>query len=122
MALDETQVKEGVDRDTVDAVRQVGGAYKYGWETDIEMDYAPLGLDESIVRLISEKNGEPEWMTDWRVAAYNRWLEKKEPTWAMIDYPKIDFQNQYYYARPKSMQVKPESLDDVDPKLLATYE
>ena len=121
-ALDEMQVKEGVDRDTVDTVREVGGAYKYGWETDIEMDYAPLGLDEDIVRLISTKNEEPDWMTEWRLAAYRRWLEKKEPTWAMVDYPKIDFQQQYYYARPKSMEVKPKSLDEVDPKLLATYE
>src|SRR6056297_2792051 len=121
-ALDEMQVKEGVDRETVDTVRQVGGAYKYGWETDIEMDYAPMGLDEDIVRLISTKNEEPEWMTDWRLQAYRRWLEKKEPTWAMVDYPEIDFQKQYYYARPKSMEVKPKSLDEVDPKLLATYE
>ncbi|TDE35273.1 Fe-S cluster assembly protein SufB [Antarcticimicrobium sediminis] len=118
---DQTQVKEGVDQDTVDAVREVGGAYKYGWETDIEMDYAPKGLTEDIVRLISSNNGEPEWMTQWRLQAYARWLKMKEPDWAMIDYPEIDFQDQYYYARPKSMEVKPKSLDDVDPKLLATY-
>ncbi|WP_226941859.1 Fe-S cluster assembly protein SufB [Pseudooceanicola spongiae] len=114
-------VKEGVDQETVDAVRKVGGAYKYGWNTDIEMDYAPMGLNEDIVRLISSKNGEPEWMLEWRLQAYRRWLEKEEPTWAMVDYPKINFQNQYYYARPKSMEVKPQSLDDVDPKLLETY-
>ena len=120
-ALDETQVKEGVDQETVDAVRQVGGAYKHGWETDIEMDYAPKGLTPDIVRLISEKNEEPEWMTEWRLQAYARWLTKKEPNWAMVDYPEIDFQDQYYYARPKSMQEKPKSLDDVDPKLLETY-
>ena len=116
-----TGVKEGVDQDTVDAVREVGGAYKYGWSTDIEMDYAPLGLNPDIVKLISEKNEEPEWMLEWRLAAYERWLTKKEPNWAMVDYPEIDFQNQYYYARPKSMAVKPKSLDDVDPKLLETY-
>ncbi|GAA6201072.1 Fe-S cluster assembly protein SufB [Aquicoccus sp. SU-CL01552] len=120
--MDQTQVKEGVDQDTVDAVREVGGAYKYGWETEIEMDYAPKGLTEDIVRLISDKNGEPEWMTEWRLQAYARWLKMKEPDWAMVEYPEIDFQNQYYYARPKSMEVKPKSLDDVDPKLLATYE
>ena len=125
-ALDETVldsgVKEGVDQETVDAVREVGGAYKYGWSTDIEMDYAPKGLNEDIVRLISSKNDEPEWMLEWRLEAYRRWLTKTEPDWAMVDYPEIDFQDQYYYARPKSMEVKPKSLDEVDPKLLATYE
>ena len=120
-ALDDTQVKQGVERDTVDAVRAVG-TYKHGWETDIETDYAPLGLDVDIVRLISAKNGEPEWMTEWRLGAYERWLQKREPTWAMVDYPKIDFQKQYYYARPASMQTKPKSLEEVDPKLLETYE
>ena len=80
------------------------------------------GLSEDIVRLISEKNNEPEWMLEWRLVAYRRWLELKEPDWAMVDYPEIDFQDQYYYARPKSMEVKPKSLDEVDPKLLATYE
>ena len=121
-AADTVQVKDGVDQETVDAVREVGGAYKYGWETDIEMEYAPKGLTPDIVRLISEKNEEPEWMTDWRLQAYDRWLQKEEPDWAMVDYPEIDFQDQYYYARPKSMEVKPKSLDEVDPKLLATYE
>ena len=114
-------VKEGVDQETVDAVREVGGKYKYGWSTDIEMEYAPKGLTPDIVRLISEKNEEPEWMLEWRLAAYDRWLTKKEPDWAMVDYPEIDFQDQYYYARPKSMAEKPKSLDDVDPKLLETY-
>lgn len=115
------QVKEGIDQETVDAVREVGGAYKHGWSTDVETEFAPKGLTPDIVRLISEKNGEPEWMTDWRLAAYERWLTKVEPDWAMLDYPEINFQDQYYYARPKSMKIKPKSLDDVDPKLLATY-
>ena len=119
---DLTDVKDGVDQETVDAVREVGGAYKYGWETEIEMEYAPKGLTEDIVRLISEKNEEPEWMTEWRLEAFARWKKLKEPEWAMLDYPEIDFQDQHYYARPKSMEKKPESLDDVDPKLLATYE
>ncbi|MDF0599447.1 Fe-S cluster assembly protein SufB [Psychromarinibacter sp. C21-152] len=118
----DSQVKEGVDQETVDAVRSMAGKYKYGWETDIEMDYAPKGIDEDIVRLISEKNGEPEWMTEWRLGAYRRWLEKEEPNWAMVEYPRIDYQEQYYYAKPKSMQEKPKSLDEVDPKLLETYE
>ena len=118
---EKVQAKDGVDQDTVDAVQSVGEKYKYGFETDIEMEYAPLGVNEDIVRLISSKNDEPEWMTDWRLAAFRRWQQMEEPDWAMVDYPKIDFQNIYYYAKPKSMAVKPKSLDEVDPKLLETY-
>ena len=121
MAMDDIQVKDGVDAETVEAVKALSGTYKHGWNTEIEMEYAPKGLSEDIVRLISSKNDEPEWMLDWRLAAYRRWLELKEPGWAMVDYPTIDFQDQYYYARPKSMEEKPKSLDDVDPKLLETY-
>ncbi|MEM6635010.1 MAG: Fe-S cluster assembly protein SufB [Pseudomonadota bacterium] len=120
-ALD-TNVREGVDRETVETVQSMAGKYKYGWETEIEMEFAPKGLSEDIVRLISDKNGEPEWMTDWRLQAYRRWLQMKEPDWAMINYPRIDYQEQYYYAKPKSMTEKPKSLDEVDPALLATYE
>lgn len=114
-------VKDGVDQETVEAVRSVGGHYKYGWETEVEMDYAPKGLDSDIVRLISAKNNEPEWMTNWRLDAFSRWEKLEEPNWAMVDYPKIDYQDIYYYASPKSMAEKPKSLDDVDPKLLETY-
>jgi len=114
-------VKDGVDQETVEAVRSVGGHYKYGWETEIEMDYAPKGLNSDIVRLISAKNNEPEWMTNWRLDAFSRWEKLEEPNWAMVDYPKIDYQDIYYYASPKSMAEKPKSLDDVDPKLLETY-
>ncbi|MGR3433614.1 MAG: Fe-S cluster assembly protein SufB, partial [Shimia sp.] len=121
-ALDKINVKDGVEAETVEKVAALAGKYKHGWETEIEMEYAPKGLSEDIVRLISGKNEEPEWMTEWRLAAYRRWLEMKEPTWAMVSYPEIDFQDQYYYARPKSMEVKPKSLDEVDPKLLETYE
>ncbi|MDQ2093019.1 Fe-S cluster assembly protein SufB [Rhodalgimonas zhirmunskyi] len=120
--LDEAQVKEGVEEETVEAVRSLGEKYKYGWETDVEMEYAPKGLNTDIVRLISEKNEEPAWMTEWRLQAFERWTQMEEPNWAMVQYPEIDFQDQYYYARPKSMVEKPKSLDDVDPKLLATYE
>ena len=120
-AGDTLQVKEGVDQETIDAVREVS-TYKYGWNTDIEMEYAPKGLNEDIVKLISEKNNEPEWMTSWRLEALERWSKMTEPKWAMVNYPEIDFQDQYYYARPKSMVEKPKSLDEVDPKLLATYE
>jgi len=120
-ALDNVTVKDGVEEETVEAVKSLAGAYKYGWETEIEMEYAPKGLTEDIVRLISKNNEEPEWMTDWRLEAYRRWLKLEEPDWAMVDYPEIDFQDQYYYARPTSMIEKPKSLDDVDPKLLETY-
>ncbi|WP_413788604.1 Fe-S cluster assembly protein SufB [Paludibacillus litoralis] len=122
MPLEDMRVKEGVDGDTVEAVRTVGESYKYGFSSDIETEFAPMGLSEDIVRLISKRNEEPEWMTEWRLAAYRRWLEMEEPDWAMVSYPKIDFQAQYYYARPASMiEKRPQSLDDVDPALLATY-
>ncbi|WP_415392709.1 Fe-S cluster assembly protein SufB [Paracoccus sp. SJTW-4] len=116
----EIEVREGVDRETVETVASMG-SYKYGWDTEIEMEYAPKGINEDIVRLISQKNEEPEWMTEWRLAAFRRWQTMTEPSWAMLNYPEIDFQDQYYYARPKSMAVRPKSLDEVDPKLLATY-
>ena len=123
-ALDkaETEVRDGVDRETIETVKAMSGTYKYGWATDIETEFAPKGLNEDIVRLISSKNGEPEWMTEWRLAAYRRWLQLEEPRWAMLHYPEIDYQDQYYYAKPKSMSGKPKSLDEVDPQLLATYE
>jgi len=121
--LDDTllDVRDGVDRETIETVAAMSGEYKHGWETEIEMDFAPKGLNEDIVRLISGKNDEPSWMLDWRLDAYRRWLKMVEPTWAMVNYPTIDYQDQYYHAKPKSMAVKPKSLDDVDPKLLATY-
>jgi Fe-S cluster assembly protein SufB len=118
----EAKVKDGVDQETVDAVRSVGERYKYGWDSDIETEFAPKGVNEDIVRLISEKKGEPEWMLEWRLAAFRRWEQMDEPEWAMVDYPKIDFQDQYYYAQPKSFAEKPKSLDEVDPELLRTYE
>ena len=120
-AEDQIEVRDGVDRETIETVAAMAGKYKHGWETDIETEYAPKGLNEDIVRLISEKNGEPDWMLDWRLAAFRRWLQMEEPRWAMLNYPEIDYQDQYYYAKPKSMAVKPKSLDEVDPKLLATY-
>ena len=115
------QAKEGVDQETVDAVKKLG-TYKHGWETEVEMDFAPKGLDEGIVRLISERNGEPDWMTEWRLEAFRRWQGLKEPDWSMLRYAPVDYQAQYYYAKPASMKEKPKSLDDVDPKLLETYE
>ncbi|MDP4031913.1 MAG: Fe-S cluster assembly protein SufB [Pseudorhodobacter sp.] len=118
---DSVEVRDGVDRETIEAVHAMSGKYKYGWETEIEMEYAPKGLSEDIVRLISQKNREPEWMLDWRLAAYRRWVKLEEPRWAMLDFPDIDYQDQYYFAKPKSMGDKPKSLAEVDPKLLATY-
>ena len=115
-------VRDGVDIETVNTVKSVGAQYKYGFVTDIEMDFAPKGISESIVRLISKKNNEPSWMTDWRLKAYRRWIKLEEPDWAMINHPPIDYQDLYYYAKPESMNVKPKSLDEVDPKLLETYE
>jgi Fe-S cluster assembly protein SufB len=122
MAALDLEVRDGVDRETIETVHAMSGTYKHGWSTEIEMDYAPKGVSEDIVRLISAKNEEPGWMLDWRLAAYRRWVLMTEPTWAMVNYPAIDYQDQYYYAKPKSMAVKPKSLDEVDPKLLATYE
>jgi len=108
-------------RETVDQVRALDvDKYKYGFETTIESIKAPKGLNESIVRYISEKKGEPRWMLDWRLDAFQRWQAMTEPTWAKVDYPKIDFQELHYYAAPKSTD-GPRSLDEVDPALLATY-
>jgi Fe-S cluster assembly protein SufB len=95
--------------------------YKYGFETTIEAEKAPKGLNEDIIRFISAKKNEPEWMLEWRLKAYERWLTMEEPSWARVDYPKIDFQDAYYYAAPKN-QSGPKSLDEVDPELLKTYE
>ncbi|HEY8213294.1 MAG TPA: Fe-S cluster assembly protein SufB [Methylocystis sp.] len=96
-------------------------AYKYGFSTDIESEKAPKGLNEDIVRFISAKKSEPQWLTDWRLEAYRRWLTMPEPRWARVHYPRIDFQDLYYYAAPKSAP-GPKSLDEVDPELLRTYE
>ncbi len=120
--MEMTKIKDGVDKNTLETVKSVGGKYKHGWETEIEMEFAPKGVNEEIVRLISEKNSEPQWMTEWRLSAFNRWKEMKEPSWAMVNYPEIDYQDQYYYAKPKSMVKRPKSLDEVDPTLLETYQ
>jgi Fe-S cluster assembly protein SufB len=93
--------------------------YKWGFITDIEADAAPPGLNEEIVRFISMKKGEPDWMLQWRLKAYQKWLTMTEPHWAKLHYPPIDYQNTIYYSAPKP---KKKSLDEVDPELLATYE
>ncbi len=96
-------------------------AYKYGFVTDIESEKAPKGLSEEIVRFISAKKNEPEWLTEWRLAAYRRWLTMDEPLWARVEHSPIDYQDLYYYSAPKSTP-GPASLEDVDPELLRTYE
>ena len=109
-------------QETVDRVKALDvDAYKYGFFTDIESDKAPKGLDESTVRFISARKNEPEWMTEWRLDAFRRWLTMQEPNWARVDYPKIDYQDLYYYSSPKNSP-GPKSLEDVDPELLRTYE
>ena len=104
--------------DTVQSLTESG--YKWGFETNIEMDIAPKGLSEDTIRMISAKKQEPEWLLEWRLSAYRAWLEMTEPNWAKVGYPKIDFQDIHYYAAPK--RPAPKSLDDVDPELLAMYE
>ena len=95
--------------------------YKYGFVTDVEQEMAPKGLNEDIVRYISAKKDEPEWLLEWRLRAYRLWLEMPEPQWAKVEFPPLDYQDAYYYAAPKNTE-KPKSLDEVDPELLATYE
>jgi Fe-S cluster assembly protein SufB len=108
-------------QETVEQVRRIDvDQYKYGFVTDIESEKAPKGLSEDTVRFISAKKSEPQWMLDWRLEAYKRWLTMREPTWARVDYPKIDYQNAYYYSAPKKKALA--SLDEVDPEILKTYE
>jgi Fe-S cluster assembly protein SufB len=96
--------------------------YKYGFYTDVETDSAPPGLNEDIIRLISTKKKEPEFMLEWRLKAYRHWLKMKEPTWPHVHYPPIDYQKSVYYSAPKKRTDGPRSLEEVDPKLLETYE
>jgi Fe-S cluster assembly protein SufB len=108
-------------QETIERVRRIDvDQYKYGFVTDIESDKAPKGLSEDIVRFISAKKTEPEWMLAWRLEAYRRWLTMREPTWARVDYPKINYQDYYYYSAPKKKALA--SLDEVDPEILRTYE
>ncbi|QTL03508.1 Fe-S cluster assembly protein SufB [Aquabacter sp. L1I39] len=107
-------------QETIDLAKSIDvDQYKYGFVTDIESEKAPKGLSEDTVRYISAKKNEPEWMLEWRLDAFRRWLTMEEPTWARVSYPKIDFQDYYYYAAPKA---KPKSLDEIDPEILATYD
>ena len=118
-----TQAKDNIEKETVEQVQSLAGEkYKYGFSSDIDSEKAPKGLNEDIIRFISAKKEEPEWLLEWRLDAFERWLTMSEPEWAMVDYPQIDYQDLYYYSAPKSMDDRPETLDDVDPELLRTYE
>ena len=109
-------------QETIERVRRIDvDQYKYGFVTDIESDKAPKGLSEDIVRFISAKKNEPEWMLEWRLKAYRAWLTMEEVSWAKLDIPQIDFQDAYYYAEPKA-KPKLGSLDEVDPEILRVYE
>jgi Fe-S cluster assembly protein SufB len=116
------KVKDGIEAETVEGVRALeADKYKYGFETDVEQELAPKGLNEDIVRFISAKKEEPEWMLEWRLDAYKRWLTMEEPKWAMVDYPKIDYQDAYYYAAPEG-KAKYDSIDDVPEEILKDFE
>ena len=106
---------------SVDLERLAEEEYKYGFVTDVEQEVAPKGLDEDVIRMISAKKNEPEWLLEWRLGAYERWKEMKEPRWAFIRYPEIDFNDISYYAAPKS-NPRPKSLDEIDPEIKETYD
>ncbi len=106
-----------------DLVEQITNSeYKYGFVTDIEQEFAPKGLSEDIVRFISRKKNEPEFMLNWRLKAYQYWLNMKEPSWPNLSYPPIDYQDAYYYAAPKSQKEGPHSLDELDPEIIKTFD
>src|SRR5687768_12263393 len=109
-------------QETIERVRRIDvDQYKYGFVTEIESEKAPKGLSEDTIRFISAKKSEPQWMLEWRLDAYRRWLTMREPTWARVEYGPIDYQNLYYYSAPKK-KVGPKSLDEIDPEILRTYE
>ena len=111
-----------IDANTAEQVKELEvDKYKYGFVTDIEMETAPKGLNEDIIRFISSKKEEPNWLLEWRLKAYRHWLTMEEPDWAKVGYDPIDYQDLYYYAAPKTID-RPKSLDEVDPELLKTYE
>jgi Fe-S cluster assembly protein SufB len=120
MTSNDVIVKEGIEKATVDTVRDLE-TYKYGFTTNIESVKAPKGLSEDTVRFISAKKDEPQWMLDWRLDAFARWRQMEEPDWSGLKYPPIDYQDHFYYAEPKS-GAKYESIDDVPPEILADFE
>ena len=106
---------------TAEALDAINTGYKWGFETDIEMDLAPKGLNEDIIRLISDRKNEPAWMLEGRLKAFSEWQKMEEPNWARVNHPPIDYQDLHYYAAPKK-KAGPKSLDEVDPELLKMYE
>lgn len=110
-----------VDKDTAILEEVTSSDYKYGFVTDIDADQAPMGLNEDIIRFISAKKEEPQWMLEWRLKAFQQWKDMKEPNWANVDFPSINYQDIIYYSAPKQ-KVAPKSLDEVDPELLDTFE
>ena len=118
----EVVVKEGIDQGTVDAAKALESEnYSAGFVTDVETEFAPKGLNEDIIRYISAKKEEPEWLLEWRLKAYERWLTMDEPDWAMVNYPEIDYQDAYYFASPNG-KAKYESIDDVPEEILKDFE
>ena len=109
-------------RDDETLAQATSGEYRWGFVTDIEAETAPRGHSEDVVRFVSKKKEEPDWLLDWRLKAYRHWLTMKEPTWPKVTYPPIDYGSIFYYAAPKGTSGKPKSLDEVDPELLKTYE
>ncbi len=114
-------MSSSITQETIDQVEALGGKYDAGFVTDIESEKAPKGLNEDTVRFISAKKGEPEWLLEWRLKAFRHWQTMPEPKWGKLDFPEFDYQDAYYYASPLTKN-KPKSLDEVDPKLLETYE
>ena len=109
----------GINPETIETVKALD-KYEAGFITDIESEFAPKGLNEDIIRFISAKKNEPQWLLDWRLKAYRHWLTMPEPQWAKVSFPPVDYQDAYYYAAPKTAAA-PKSLDELDPKLLETY-
>ena len=97
-----------IDVETKKTVKSITEKYKYGFTTDVKSDKAPKGLNEDIVRLISQKKKEPKWLLDWRLRAFKTWTKMKEPNWSMVKFPKINYQDLYYYSAPKSAKDKPK--------------
>ena len=118
---EDIKIKDGIEVETVEGVRALeADKYKYGFDSDIEQEFAPQGLNEDVIRFISAKKEEPEWLLEWRLEAYRRWLTLEEPDWAMVEYEKPKYDELYYYAAPKKKD-GPKSLDEVDPEILEVY-
>ena len=117
---EQTTLPEIQDKAARDAAKKLE-TYEHGFHSDIEQEFAPKGLSEDTVRFISEKKGEPQWMLDWRLKAFRLWLTMEEPDWAKIGYPKIDYQDAYYYAAPTKKPTL-ESLDELDPEIKRVYD